>query len=39
MVDDADKNIVNKADFGGAQGTLQRLRHLPRAEKQRAGML
>ncbi|KVQ11993.1 hypothetical protein WJ99_13685 [Burkholderia ubonensis] len=36
--DDADKNVVNKGDFGGAQGALQRLRHLLRAEKQRAGM-
>ncbi|KVT81555.1 hypothetical protein WK59_18955 [Burkholderia ubonensis] len=35
--DDADK-VANKGDFGGAQGALQRLRHLLRAEKQRAGM-
>ncbi|WP_260429000.1 MULTISPECIES: hypothetical protein [unclassified Burkholderia] len=37
--DYVDKNIDNKGDLAGGQGQLQRLRHLLRAEKQRATML
>ncbi len=37
--DHVDKNVPDRGALGGGQGEFQRLRHLLRAEKGRAGML
>ncbi|WP_341771316.1 hypothetical protein [Burkholderia ambifaria] len=37
--DHVDKNVPDRGGLGGGQGEFQRLRHLLRAEKGRAGML